>query len=122
MLTQRGFGKRPAMPSIVEACKLRAGAIAAEPMYRGLATLGGIDVVRTGSTFADEVATLKDEWVQHDFFFLQFKPADAAGEDGDFQAKIRALEEYDTHAEALHSMQADVMIVAGDHSTPSVLS
>ena len=122
MLTLRGIAKRPPMPSIVEACKFRAAAIAAYPMYRGLAKLVGMDVVRTGSSFADEVATLKEQWEQHDFFFLHFKPADAAGEDGDFQAKIRALEEFDTHVETLHAMQADVMIIAGDHSTPSVLA
>ena len=121
MLTLRGIAKHPPMPSIVETCKLRAGAIAAYPMYRGLAKLVGMDVIKTGATFADEMATLKANWDQYDFLFIHFKRADAAGEDGDFQAKISALEEVDTYIEELHAMQADVFMVAGDHSTPAVV-
>ena len=122
MLTLRGIARLPDMPSIVDACKFRAGAIAAYPMYRGLAKLVGMDVLTKGGSFDDEVAVLKQHWNAYDFFFLHYKPADAAGEDGDFQAKIRALEEFDTYIEGLHGMQADVFIVAGDHSTPAVVA
>jgi 2,3-bisphosphoglycerate-independent phosphoglycerate mutase len=121
MLTLRGIAKHPPMPSIVETCKFRAAAVAAYPMYRGLAKLVGMDVLKTGSTFADEIETLKEHWDRYDFFFIHFKRADAAGEDGDFQAKIAALEEVDTYIETLHALQADVFIVAGDHSTPAVV-
>jgi 2,3-bisphosphoglycerate-independent phosphoglycerate mutase len=122
MLTLRGLAKHPPMPSISEICKFRAAAIAAYPMYRGLAKLVGMDVLKTGSTFADEVETLRAHWEKYDFFFIHFKRADAAGEDGDFQAKIAALEEVDTYIEALHAMQADVFMVAGDHSTPAIVA
>lgn len=121
MLTLRGIAKHPPMPSIVETCKFRAAAVAAYPMYRGLAKLVGMDVLKTGSTFADEIETLKEHWDRYDFFFIHFKRADAAGEDGDFQAKIAALEEVDTYIDTLHGLQADVFIVAGDHSTPAVV-
>jgi len=120
MLTLRGIAKHPPMPSIVETCKFRAAAIAAYPMYCGLAKLVGMDVLKTGTTFADEVETLKSHWNDYDFFFIHFKRADAAGEDGDFQAKVSALEEVDTYIDALHAMQADVFMVAGDHSTPAI--
>ncbi len=122
LLTLRGLAKQPPMPSLVETCKFRAAAIAAYPMYRGLAKLVRMEVLKTGATFADEVATLKENWDKHDFFFIHYKKADAAGEDGDFQAKIRALEEIDTHIETLHDLQADVLMIAGDHSTPAVLA
>ncbi len=121
MLTLRGIAKHPPMPAIVDTCKFRAAAIAAYPMYRGLAKLVGMDVLKTGSSFADEVETLKQHWDSYDFFFIHFKRADAAGEDGDFQAKIAALEEVDTYIETLHGLQADVFMVAGDHSTPAVV-
>jgi 2,3-bisphosphoglycerate-independent phosphoglycerate mutase len=120
MLTLRGLAKHPPMPSLADICKFRASAIAAYPMYRGLAKLVGMDVLATGGSFADEVQTLKANWHRYDFLFIHFKRADAAGEDGDFQAKIAALEEIDTYIEALHALQADVFIVAGDHSTPAV--
>jgi len=122
MLTLRGLAKHPPMPSIAEICRFRAGAIAAYPMYRGLAKLVGMDVLKTGSTFADEVETLKQRWDDYDFLFIHFKKADAAGEDGDFQAKIAALEEVDGYIDELHNLQADVFMIAGDHSTPAVLA
>jgi 2,3-bisphosphoglycerate-independent phosphoglycerate mutase len=122
MLTLRGIARRPAMPSIVDACKFRAAAIAAYPMYRGLAKLVGMQVLTTGATFADELATLKEHWDNFDFFFIHFKRADAAGEDGDFQAKIRALEEIDGFIDDLHALGAEVLMVAGDHSTPAVIA
>lgn len=122
MLTLRGLAKQPPMPSISETCKFRAAAIAAYPMYRGLAKLVGMNVLQTGETFADEVETLKSTWDEYDFFFIHFKRADAAGEDGDFQAKIHALEEVDGYIDQLHALQADVFMIAGDHSTPAVVA
>ncbi len=122
MLTLRGIAKHPPMPSLPQICKFRAAAIAAYPMYRGLAKLVGMDVLKTGATFADEFATLKAAWDRYDFFFIHFKRADAAGEDGDFQEKVAALEEIDTYIDDLHDLQADVFIVAGDHSTPAVVA
>jgi 2,3-bisphosphoglycerate-independent phosphoglycerate mutase len=122
MLTLRGLAKHPPMPSIAEICKFRAAAIAAYPMYRGLAKLVGMDVLKTGGTFEDELETLKQAWDGYDFFFIHFKKADAAGEDGDFQKKIAALEEIDGFIDELHGLQADVFMVGGDHSTPAVVA
>jgi 2,3-bisphosphoglycerate-independent phosphoglycerate mutase len=79
-------------------------------------------VLPTGTTFADEVETLKQHWQDFDFFFIHFKKADAAGEDGDFQAKMRALEEIDAYIDDLHALQANVLMVGGDHSTPAVVA
>lgn len=121
-LTLRGIAKRPAMPPLPDVTKMRMAAIAAYPMYRGLAKLVGMDVIKTGTTFADEVATLKEHWEEYDFHFIHYKPADAAGEDGDFQAKVAALEEVDGYIDDLHGLQASVFMVAGDHSTPAVLA
>jgi 2,3-bisphosphoglycerate-independent phosphoglycerate mutase len=122
MLTLRGLAKRPAMPSFTETCKFRAAAIAAYPMYRGLAKLVGMEVIATGPTFEDEIETLKSAWERYDYFFIHYKRADTAGEDGDFQAKIGALEEIDGYIDDLHAMQADVFMVAGDHSTPATVA
>jgi 2,3-bisphosphoglycerate-independent phosphoglycerate mutase len=121
MLTLRGIARTPPMPSLPEICKFRAAAIAAYPMYRGLAKLVGMDVIKTGTTFADELQALRENWNNYDFLFIHFKAADAAGEDGDFKAKVRALEEVDSYIEALRSLDADVFMVAGDHSTPAIL-
>src|ERR671920_626847 len=42
----RGFGMHPALPSFDEIYKLRAAAIAGYPMYKGLARLAGMEVLK----------------------------------------------------------------------------
>ena len=91
----RGFSKIPNIPTMADRFKLRPAAIATYPMYRGLARLVGMEILETGETIQDEVATLKKYFDQHDFFYLHFKKPDTAGEDGNFKAKVKALEEID---------------------------
>jgi len=122
MVLLRGFDTQPDLPLFPEIYALRAGAIAAYPMYRGLARLVGMDVLETGPTFADEIATLRGQWTAHDFFFLHYKDTDKAGEDGDFDAKVAALERFDTHLPGIVALEPDVLAVSGDHSTPSILA
>src|SRR5207245_2405956 len=83
MVLLRGFDQLPKLPRFPEVFGLRSAAIAAYPMYRGLARLVGMDVLKTGATFADELATLREHWDTHDFFFVHYKDTDKAGEDGD---------------------------------------
>ena len=121
-LTLRGFARQPTLPCLPDILQLRAGAIAGYPMYRGLAKLVGMTVLDTGSTFDDEIETLREHWDEFDFFFIHYKPADSAGEDGDFYAKVAALEAFDRAVPRLQELSPDVLIVAGDHSTPAVLA
>jgi len=121
-LMLRGFAKQPQMPCFPEVFSLRAGAIAAYPMYRGLAKLAGMTVLETGSTFEEEIATLQAHWDAFDFLFLHYKAADAAGEDGDFERKMAALEAFDKSLPALQELGADVLMIAGDHSTPALVA
>ena len=121
-LTLRGFAKQPEIPCFPETFRLRAAAVAAYPMYRGLAKLAGMTVLQTGPSFDDEIETLRRHWQEFDFFFVHYKPADAAGEDGDFQAKAAALEAFDKRLPALQELAPDVLIIAGDHSTPAALA
>jgi 2,3-bisphosphoglycerate-independent phosphoglycerate mutase len=121
MVLLRGFDQRPALPRFPEVFAVRAAAIAAYPMYRGLARLVGMDVLRTGGTFADEVATLRACWNDYDFVFLHYKDTDKAGEDGDFAGKVAALERLDAALPAIEALGPDVLVVSGDHATPAVL-
>jgi 2,3-bisphosphoglycerate-independent phosphoglycerate mutase len=121
MVLLRGFDQRPALPRFPEVYGLRAAAIAAYPMYRGLARLVGMDVLKTGSTFADEVVTLRDHWDAYDFVFLHYKDTDKAGEDGDFPGKVAALERLDAALPAIEALEPDVLAVSGDHASPAVL-
>lgn len=117
----RGFSKVPDIPTLSDRFKLRAAAIAPYPMYRGLATLVGMDVLETGENAKEEVETLKRSFVNYDFFYIHFKKSDAAGEDGDFKKKVKALEEVDRVIPSILRLKPDVLVVTGDHSTPAVL-
>ena len=108
------------MPLLPDVFQLRAGAIAAYPMYRGLARLLGMKYLDTGPTFEDQVNDLVSNYDDYDFFFIHFKDADTAGEDGDFQAKVQALEEVDRPIGRLMELEPEVFVVAGDHSTPAI--
>ena len=121
MILLRGFSKLPNLPNFNLNYKLNACAIAAYPMYKGLSKLLGMDVLNTGDTFEKEIDTLKENFNKYNFFFLHYKPADAAGEDGDFENKIKTLEALDQFIPVIKDIGADVLVVAGDHSTPSIL-
>jgi len=118
----RGFSSLPDLPSMADRYCLNPAAIAAYPMYRGLASLVGMRVIDTGTEFSQELETLGDNFADHDFFYIHYKPADAAGEDGDFSAKVKALETLDGYLPELMALSPDVLIVAGDHATPSILA
>jgi len=121
MVLLRGFSKQPCFPTMSEIYKLQPVAIAIYPMYRGLARLVGMEVVETGTTLEDEFATLKQNYANYDFFFLHVKWTDSAGEDGDFDRKVRILEQIDAALPGLINLEPDVIVVTGDHSTPAVL-
>ena len=121
MLLLRGFDQLPTLPAFPEAFGLRAAAIAAYPMYRGLARLVGMEVLKTGAAFAEEVQTLAAHREGYDFFFLHYKETDKAGEDGDFAGKVRALEALDAQIPAILATRPDVLAVTGDHASPAIL-
>ena len=121
MVLMRGFSRIPSWPQFGPSYGLNPCAVAAYPMYRGLASLVGMTVLSTGRDFDAELDTVEEQMREHDFVFLHYKPADAAGEDGDFDEKVKMLEELDRRIPRLLGLGADVLAVAGDHSTPSVL-
>jgi 2,3-bisphosphoglycerate-independent phosphoglycerate mutase len=117
----RGFSKIPHLPTMSDRFKLRPAAIATYPMYRGLARLVGMEILETGETLREEAETLKKYFDRYDFFYLHFKKTDSAGEDGNFKMKVKVLEEIDRVIPSLLKLKPDVMVVTGDHSTPSLL-
>lgn len=115
----RGFATVPHLPSVPELYKLRCGAFAGYPLYRGVAAACGMDLVPCGKSFAETVAAVRDAWNAYDYFFLHVKKTDMAGEDGDLAAKIHALEEVDAGLPDLLALAPQVVAVTGDHSTPA---
>jgi 2,3-bisphosphoglycerate-independent phosphoglycerate mutase len=122
MVLLRGFSRRPDIPSISEIYKLKPAAIAMYPMYRGLARLVGMKVLPGGENITEQMNNLRHYYADYDFFFVHFKSTDARGEDGNFQAKVQAIEELDNALPSLLSLDPEVLIITGDHSTPATLA
>ncbi|MAT68660.1 MAG: phosphoglycerate mutase [Planctomycetaceae bacterium] len=120
--TLRGVADKPALPSYEEVYGLKAAAIAVYPMYKGLASLVGMDVVGEAKTLEEQMVVLKENWDKYDFFFIHYKYTDSSGEDGNFDLKVQKTEHYDTAVPQIMELGPDVFIATGDHSTPSMLA
>ncbi len=119
--TMRGFAAKPNLPSYQDVYGLRAAAIAVYPMYKGLARLVGMDVVGEAQSLDEQIDVLKQAWDEYDFFFIHFKYTDSTGEDGNFDEKVKRIQQLDAILPKIQSLNPEVLIVTGDHSTPSFL-
>ena len=118
----RGFSVRPDLPTFDRAYGLRAGCVAAYPMYRGVSKLLGMDVLEVlGDSIGDEIHALSLNFEDYDFFYMHVKKTDSYGEDGNFGAKAGVIEEFDSLLPEITELGVDVLAVTGDHSTPAVM-
>ncbi len=115
----RGFAAYEGFPSFEDRYGLRAVAIAQYPMYRGVARLAGMDVRGVPTDPSGLITLLEEYFDDYDFFFLHFKYTDSRGEDGDFDAKVRAIESVDPLIKMIQELGPEVLVVTGDHSTPA---
>jgi 2,3-bisphosphoglycerate-independent phosphoglycerate mutase len=115
----RGFAKKPHMPSYEEIYGLKSACIAVYPMYKGLASFAGMKLVGTPATLSEEIDVLEKEWKNYDFFFVHFKYTDSRGEDGNFDEKVKMIEELDKVVPRISALKPACLIVTGDHSTPA---
>ena len=115
----RGFAAFRRYPSIEDRFGMSARAIARYPMYRGLARLLGMEVLPPPETDDRSVDVLAEGFESADFHFIHFKYMDSRAEDGDFAAKVAAIEKVDALIPRIEALEPDVLVVTGDHSTPS---
>lgn len=121
MVLLRGFAQLPDWPRFPDVFGVKAFAAAAYPMYRGVARLVGMEAVGVDDTLDALAEELERRIDDYDFFFLHVKGTDKAGEDGDFDRKVRIIEEVDAIMPRLLAAGPDVVLVTGDHSTPAVM-
>lgn len=117
----RGIANRPMIPTFEERYQLKPAAIAVYPMYKGLAQLVGMTKIEGPGTIREQFERYVAEFDNYDFFFIHFKYTDKAGEDGKFEAKKKAIEEFDEALPILLSRKPDVLAITGDHSTPCAM-
>ena len=118
----RGFDTHRELPGFAERYGLHAAAVAIYPMYRGIARLLGMDVIGHPTDLDEQLEILRAVWSTYDYFFLHHKYTDSAGEDGDRARKIAAIETLDAVVPQLRDLGPDVIVVSGDHSTPSQMA
>jgi 2,3-bisphosphoglycerate-independent phosphoglycerate mutase len=114
----RGIAHQPDIPLFEDRYKLKPAALAVYPMYKGLAQLVGMKKIEGPATIAEQFERYLAEYEEYDFFFIHYKYTDKYGEDGNFEAKKKAIEEFDAALPILLKKKPDVLAITGDHSTP----
>ncbi|MBM3838339.1 MAG: 2,3-bisphosphoglycerate-independent phosphoglycerate mutase [Verrucomicrobia bacterium] len=117
----RGIAHQPAIPNFAERYGLRAACLAVYPMYKGLAQLVGMTKLEGAQTIQAQFERYLAEYGKYDFFFIHYKYTDMHGEDGNFEAKKKAIEDFDAALPVLLQKRPDVLAITGDHSTPCAL-
>jgi 2,3-bisphosphoglycerate-independent phosphoglycerate mutase len=114
----RGIAHQPHIPLFEDRYRLKPAALAVYPMYKGLAQLVGMKKIEGPQTIKEQFERYLAEYNNFDFFFIHYKYTDKYGEDGNFAAKKKAIEEFDAALPILLRNKPDVLAITGDHSTP----
>ncbi len=117
----RGFSLKPDIKPFTEKYAMKALAIATYPMYRGIAKVLGMDVRDEPADYDDAVSLLKKNYNDYQFFFFHVKETDLAGEDGNFEEKVQAIEMVDKFLPGIAGLNPHALVITGDHSTPCPL-
>ncbi len=117
----RGIAHQPDIPTFEQRYQLKAAALAVYPMYKGLSQLVGMTKIEGPQTIREQFERYVAEYENYDYFFIHYKYTDKAGEDGNFAAKVKAIEELDAALPVLLARKPDVLAITGDHSTPCAL-
>jgi 2,3-bisphosphoglycerate-independent phosphoglycerate mutase len=114
----RGIAHQPHIPLFEDRYLLKPACLAVYPMYKGLAQLVGMIKIEGPQTIAEQFERYLKEYDNYDFFFIHYKYTDKYGEDGNFAAKKKAVEDFDAALPILLKKKPDVIAITGDHSTP----
>lgn len=122
LLLLRGFDTLQDLPDFGERYRLRPATVAAYPMYRGVATLVGMTALPRPHGLDEQLVLLRKHFDDFDYVFMHHKAPDQAGHDGLRDDKVAAIEEVDAVVDDLVALEPDVLVVTGDHSSPTQLS
>jgi len=123
----RGAGTLPRIRSITEKYGVKALAVAAGALYKGVCAAAGFDVINvpgaTGTYATDTVAKAKavvENLPSYDYILVHVKGTDNASHDGDAAQKVRMVEKIDALVEyILRNVELEEVIVAltADHTS-----
>lgn len=123
----RGAGTLPRIRPITEKYGMKALAVAAGALYKGVCKVAGFDVINvpgaTGTLATDTVAKARavvDNLPRYDYILVHVKGTDNASHDGDAEQKVQMIEKINALAEyILRNVESEDVIIAltADHTT-----
>jgi len=135
-LLTRGAGFFKQGPSFKERYELKASCIAGGTLYKGIAKILGMDLIKVKGATGFANTNLKGKFLAaknalkkpapyqnevsgagYDFIFLHIKAADTFGHDGDFRGKKEFIEKIDKNLKPLLGLKNTLIVVTADHST-----
>lgn len=129
MIWPWGFGRKPTMPSFSSLYGLRGSVISAVNLVKGIGSCAGMKVIEVpGATGyidtnyegkADYALKALDEGVE--LVYIHVEAPDEAGHAGDFELKVKAIEDLDRRllGRLLDKLDEDAVIaIVSDHLTP----
>ena len=122
VLLLRGFDTLQELPQMQDRFGVTPATVAIYPMYRGVAKLVGMTPLEVGHSLEAQIDTMRANWAGFDYFFMHHKETDRAGHDGERDAKVAAIEAVDAIVPDLVALEPDVLVVSGDHSSPTQLA
>lgn len=127
-LLVRGAGQLKPVPSFKERYGLNAACVAGGGLYKGIAEILGMKLIKVRGATARIDTNLKGKisaaikaLKNYDFVFCHIKAADSLAEDGKFLAKKEFIGKIDASLSPLLKLKDVLIIITGDHCTSSVL-
>lgn len=124
----RGAGSLPHFPSFKERYGLKACCIAGAGLYRGIAKVLGMDIIKVAGATGKPDSKIENKIKEaikllksYDFIFVHIKGADTLGEDGNFLGKKLFIEKIDKAVAPLLKLKDTLIVITADHSTPCLL-
>jgi len=127
-LLVRGAGQLKKVPSFKQKYGLSAACIAGGALYKGIAKVLGMKIIRVPGATGKPNTNLKNKFFyakkflkQYDFIFLHIKATDNLAEDGNFLGKKMFIEKIDKKISTVSKLNNTLVIVTADHNTCSLL-
>jgi len=127
-LLVRGAGEFREIPSFKKRYGISACCIAGGGLYKGVAKLLGMDLIKVKGATGFANTNLKGKFLaakkalkKYDFVFCHIKATDTFGHDGDFQGKKKFIERIDGRLKPFLKLEDTLLVITADHSTPCEL-
>ncbi len=119
MILLRGAGRTPCFEPFKERYGINGACIAKTAIIKGIARLLGMEVIDSREDFMERGKQVFEALERNDFVLLNIKEPDEAGHDGNYERKIKIIEEADKMIGMfLDYVEENYLVVLSDHTTP----